>query len=97
MKIQHLDAEEVRSVLYGLPAQTISINFIKRDGTKRRIKGQVVRGPDTHKNHENLITVMLADSKPSDRQFRSVDVERVTRIAGRGNIFMVRHSLDKSL
>lgn len=93
--MKFLNRSEVDSILYDLHGQMVSIDFIKKDGTKRKVNGQLVPSPGSHNGHSELFTVALASSKADKKQFRSASRDRITRIAGKGKVFMVKGSLSE--
>jgi hypothetical protein len=88
-----LNRNEVDAILFDLQGQMVSVDFIKKDGTKRKLNGQLVPSPGSHNGHSNLFTIALASSKKDNKAFRSASRDKITRIAGKGKVFAVRSSL----
>ena len=95
MSQQFLDRNEVDAILYDLQGQMVTVDFVKKDGTKSRLNGQLVPSPGSHNKHTELFTIAKASSKADNKQFRSASRDKITRIAGKGKVFAVRSSLDK--
>ena len=91
---QFLNRSEVNAILYDLQGQMVTVNFIKKDGTARKLNGQLVPSPGSHNGHSDLFTIALASSKKESKAFRSASRDKITRIAGKGKVFAVRSSLD---
>lgn len=94
--LQYLKRNEVDSILTDLQGQMVNIEFIKKDGTRRKLNGQLVASPGSHDGHSELFTIALSNSKADKKDFRSASRDKITRIAGKGKVFMVRQKLSGS-
>lgn len=93
MTTQFLNKNEVNPILESLAGQMVTVDFIKKDGSSRRLNGQLVESPSSHAKYSELFTIALASSSKDNKAFRSASRDKITRIAGKGKVFAVRSSL----
>jgi hypothetical protein len=89
----YLNRTAVDVILQDLQGQMITVDFHKKDGSKRRLNGQLVASPGSHNGHSQLFTIALSNTKKESKSFRSASRDKITRISGKGNVFQTRESL----
>jgi hypothetical protein len=89
-----LNRKEVDSILEDLHGQVVTVNFIKKDGSARKLNGQLVASPGSHNGYSDLFTIALANTSKDNKGFRSASRDKITRIAGKGLVYAVRGNLD---
>lgn len=80
-----LKASIVRELVSNAGSKIFSVTFIKKDGSIRKVNGQLVASPPTHKGYYDLFSVHLMNGQG----VRTVSYNKVLRLASAGEIYQV--------
>lgn len=90
---ERTSAELLRDIIWSHKGQFFSVEFVKADGSLRKIVGQVgykagYDGENTVSHKEQYVTVVenAPADKPGKPKFRNVNSESITRLAIGGKI-----------
>lgn len=90
-----IDKQQVDEVLTDLQGRMVTVTVIKKNGEPRTLNGQLVASPESHNKNADLFTIALSSSSKDDKQFRTGNKTKITRIAGKGKVYAVKSQLSK--
>jgi len=90
-----IDKQQVDEVLTDLQGRMITVTVIKKNGESRSLNGQLVASPKSHDKNTDLFTIALASSGKDDKQFRTGNKTKITRIAGKDKVYAVKSELSE--
>lgn len=88
-QVHYINKDAVRGILNGLQGRICTVTAIKKNGKPTRHNGKLQESPPSHDNHAQLFTI----KRMADGTFRSFSDQKVTRIAGDGQVYEVKSSL----